>query len=124
MGVREDAADARQAELIGVVRDGMITQASVIAGLTADKEALTTERDALRTALEEANASTAAQIDAAVLVDREQESDADAARQETWNSSLEEIADMVPPAAPSPEPPDDSNEPTGDSTSSDAQPSN
>jgi hypothetical protein len=129
MGVREDAADQRQADLITEIRNGVTTQASVIAGLVADKEALTAERDTLRTALEQADATKAEEINAAVLVDRELQSDADAAAQERLNDQLAEVSGIVNPgpvdgggdsSAGDGESP---GQPVNDAPSSDAQPS-
>lgn len=77
MGAREDAADARTAELIELVRQ--------------HEAALKTENDQLRSALASADADKAAALEA--------ESDADAGRQEAFNSALDELAGNAAPPA-------------------------
>lgn len=84
MGAREDAADARTAELIELVRQ--------------HEAALKAENESLKAALASADADKAAALDA--------ESEADAGRQEAFNSALDELAGTVaaPPAEePAPE---------------------
>lgn len=95
MGAREDAADARTAELIELVRQ--------------HEAALQSENDTLRQALASADADKAAALEA--------ESDADAGRQEQFNSALDELAGNV--AAP---PVDDGGDGGGDGGGGDIGP--
>jgi hypothetical protein len=78
MTVREDAADARTAELIELVRQ--------------HEAALKAENDALKAALASADADKAAALDA--------ESEADAGRQEAFNAALDELAGSAPAEPP------------------------
>lgn len=82
MGAREDAADARRDELIGLVRDHV--------------NALQADNTALRAALVQADADKAAALEA--------DSEADAASQEAANAALEELTGQAPPVE---EPPAD-----------------
>ena len=83
MGAREDAAYAKLAEDIQKVKDGW---ASLVA-----------ERDALKQALEEADANKAAAVQAALDAD----SEVDASKVEAADAAL---AELVVPPAPEPEP--------------------
>lgn len=82
MGAREDAADARTAELIELIRQGDAAKDAKIAELQA--------------ALASADADKAAALEAA--------SEEDAGRQEAFNAALDELAGTVP-APPVEEPP-------------------
>ncbi len=94
MGAREDAADARTGELIELVRQHV--------------GALQSDNDNLRAALASADADKAAALDA--------ESDADAGRQEVFNSALDELAGNAAPPADSGDvsPADDGSAPATD----------
>lgn len=76
MGAREDAADARIVELVGLVRDYL-----------ASKDARITELEA---ALANADSEKAAELAA--------DSEADAAKQEEINAALEGLLPVTPPA--------------------------
>src|SRR5688500_16364189 len=80
MAAREDAAYEKLAADIATVKDGW---ASLVA-----------ERDALKTALENADANAAAQVQAALDAD----SDVDAAKVEAADAALAEL--VAPPAPP------------------------
>lgn len=82
MSEREDAAFARQAELIQSVKDGW--------------GSLVAERDALKEALENADADAAAQVQAALDAD----SEVDAAKVEAANAALDELVNPAPPVEP------------------------
>ena len=87
MGAREDAAYAALSEKIDTVKAGW---ASLVA-----------ERDALKAALENADANAAAQVQAALDAD----SDVDAAKVEAASSALDELVAPAPQPEPAPEPP-------------------
>lgn len=80
MGAREDAAFARQEELIGLVKEGSAAKDAKIAALEAE--------------LANADAAAQARVDAALEAD----SEFDAGKIEAGNSALEELV------APAPEP--------------------
>lgn len=83
MGAREDAAYAALSEKIDTVKAGW---ASLVA-----------ERDALKAALENADADAAAQVQAALDAD----SDVDAGKVEAAGAALDEL--VAPPVEPEPE---------------------
>lgn len=82
MAEREDAAYARQEELIGLVKEGYTAK---------DVEIV-----ALREALAGADAAAVARVDAALAAD----SDFDAAKVERANSALEELVATPAPVDP------------------------
>ncbi len=86
MGAREDAAYEKLAADIQTVKDGW--------------GSLVAERDALKAALESADADAAARVQAALDAD----SEVDAAKVEAADAAL---ADLLPPAPPADEPPVD-----------------
>lgn len=86
MGAREEAADARQLELIGLVRDGWLS--------------LQAENRVLRDQLAQAGADQEAAVAAALEAD----SDFDAGKKEQANVALEELITPAPEPQPEPEP--------------------
>ena len=86
MGAREDAAYAALSEKIDTVKAGW---ASLVA-----------ERDALKAALENADADAAAQVQAALDAD----SEVDAGKVEAASSALDELVATPPPVEPEPQP--------------------
>jgi len=86
MGAREDAAYAALSEKIDTVKAGW---ASLVA-----------ERDALKAALEDADADAAAQVQAALDAD----SEVDAGKVEAASSALDELVATPPPVEPEPQP--------------------
>ena len=82
MGVREDAAAARMAELVQLVKDGSAAKDAKIAALEAE--------------LANSDADAQARVDAALEAD----SEFDAGRIEAANTALEELVAVVPPVEP------------------------
>lgn len=85
MGAREDAADARTAELIELIRVGSAAKDAEIAQL--------------REALANADANALAMVDEALAAD----SETDAAKKEAGNAALEEL--VAAPVEPTPDQP-------------------
>jgi hypothetical protein len=86
MGAREDAADARFAELVNAVKEGSAAKDAEIAQL--------------REALTNADADALARVEAALAEDSERDAD----KKEAGNAALEELVAMPAPSPSDPEP--------------------